>query len=322
MVGLPLSLVGPATAQPVEFMGAKGMRLVGEYGVPNQGGVRPAVLLLPGSGPTDRDGNQPAFQANLLKDLAAILNEEGFVTLRFDKRAVGRPSYTSQWPKTAEAIGEFFRFENFEGDVLAAYRRLRFHPRVDPNRVLILGHSEGGILAISVAKRAKPAGLMLLGTPGRSMGDLLIEQIDAAMTRQKVPEPMATQIKENNRAIVASYRKGEAYKGEVHPGLRALYNPSVAHYLKRAIPLDPSHELRGFAGPVYLANGESDVQVHPVRDMGPLQKAASHAKAFVAPSASHNFKRVADPNKELGIAGPIEPGFVNSLRTWLRGLWK
>ena len=82
----------------VEFAGSDGFTLRGTLTSPQSGGPSPAILLIPGSGPTDRNGNQPpALVTDLLKQLADVLTKSGFTTLRFDKRATH--VYAAVWPK-------------------------------------------------------------------------------------------------------------------------------------------------------------------------------------------------------------------------------
>lgn len=299
------------------FRGSGGMMLQGEFAFPSEKGRRPAILLLPGSGPTDRNGNQlPMFKTDLLLELSNYFQSKGFVTFRFDKRAASSVENRQQWPTNQAEFADFFAFDRFEADVMAAYRTLRFHPKVRPNQVMVLGHSEGGLLALSTRKRLAPYALILLGTPGRSFGELLIEQIDQAMVRQRVPEPAATQIKENNRKVIEALRTGKDMPSEIHPALRSLYSPSVAKYLKQTIALDPA-TLPTSPGETFIVNGASDVQVHPDRDAKRLASMIQPSELVIIPSASHNFKRVVDPEKETGFTGPVMPELFTALDRWL-----
>lgn len=319
LMNMPLREDVAPRAEPIQFEGFGRTRLQGEFLLPPTTGQRaPGVLLLPGSGPTDRNGNQLGLNTNLLKDLAGHLAAKGYATLRFDKRAVPVPFNTSQWPRGAEALNEYFGWDAFTGDAAAAYRRLRWHPNVDPQRVLILGHSEGGLIALALASRVQPNGLILLGTPGRPLGDILVEQVDSQMDRQPMDANLRETIKQQNRDAVAAYRAGRAYDGPLHPGLRSLYNPTVAKYLQGTLGLDPAPLLRRYAGPVFLANGESDIQVHVDRDMMHLARQSERRKAVRIPKASHNFKAVSDPFKEPGFTGPIVPELYSALNAWLR----
>lgn len=156
-LGAAALVAAHASAEPtrteVAFEGVGGLELKGTLVVPEgkpegEPGARwPAVLLLPGSGPTDRDGNQPpALTTDLLKQFAERLAAErlaaeGVATLRFDKRAA--PTDRDAWPRTPEALNAFFGWEAFVGDARAAYRYLRAREEVG-SFVAIAGHSGGG----------------------------------------------------------------------------------------------------------------------------------------------------------------------------------
>src|SRR5262245_4293613 len=182
----------PAPA-PVEvsFPGAGGLELKGELLVPGgeRGARWPAVVLLPGSGPTDRNGNQPPLLVtDLLKQVAERLAADGVASLRFDKRAT--MAYREKWPAGAEAMSEFFSFENFVGDAAGAVAFLRGRAEVDPRLVGMVGHSEGGLIALQVAHDAVGkdgiAALILMSTAGRTLAPVIREQIAAQLKRQEI----------------------------------------------------------------------------------------------------------------------------------------
>ena len=107
------------------------------------------MVLLPGSGPTDRDGNQPpAVVTDLLKQMPATRAPwRGVVA--FDKR--GMHANAAEVPKERTQWGDFFSFENFVADAASAYQFLRAQPEIQPGHVGFLGHSEGGLLALVAA---------------------------------------------------------------------------------------------------------------------------------------------------------------------------
>ena len=146
-----------AAEHQVTFQGTDGAELAGTLQLPARDGNMPAIVLLAGSGPTDRDGNQPpAIHTDLLKQIAQRLAEKGIASLRFDKR--GMYANAAQLPKDRSQYGDFFSWENFVGDAVAACRFLQQQPRVDPDHVGILGHSEGGLLALQAASVLVRAG--------------------------------------------------------------------------------------------------------------------------------------------------------------------
>lgn len=126
----------------------------GTLALPDDEGTYPAVLLLAGSGPVDRDGNgrKGKYQTNLYKELAHFMTGLGFVTLRYDKRGTGKRA--GDWMEAG--------LSDLTADAKTALLFLRDHPNVDPEKVIVCGHSEGTILATILAETMNPAGCMFL----------------------------------------------------------------------------------------------------------------------------------------------------------------
>jgi dienelactone hydrolase len=166
------------TEREVSFAGGGGLQVHGTLVVPaGAKGKVPGVLLLPGSGPTDRNGNQaPQMVTDLLKQIAERLGTDGYASLRFDKRAA--QIYMNSFPHEAAALGDFFSWDNFVGDARGGLDLLQSQPEIDPKHTVIAGHSEGAIIAIQVAhdlegKSNAPAALILLSSPGRTLGAII-----------------------------------------------------------------------------------------------------------------------------------------------------
>jgi len=310
----------------VTIEGAGGFKLRGTLVLPDAPGPAPAMLLLPGSGPTDRDGNQPpGLVTDLLKQLAERLSREGIATLRYDKRAAH--VYAADWPKSLAAQNQFFAWANFRDDAKLAYRYLRGRPEVDPKRTGILGHSEGGIITLAVGAEMagapdRPAALVLAGTPGRSLADVLHNQIADLLIRQQAAPEQTKFFLDKTDSINAELIRTGAAPADVPPGLAALYPPSAATYLQAALALDPRELAKKLVGPVLVMNGEKDIQVLPDKDTRPLAAALNTRKAekpvevILVAGASHNLKPLThDPT---GFAGPVAPEAMDRLAAWLK----
>ena len=170
----------------VQFKGYKGLELRGTFLPAKVGAKSAAVLLLPGSGPSDRDGNQTGLTIDILKQIAERLSEEGVASLRFDKRAVPTV-YGKSYPKDLAGLGDFFSWEAFVQDAEAAFDCMKSQAEVDGARTGVLGHSEGGVIAIGMSKKSQPKGLILVSTPARNMGDLILEQLSQGMPSKTTP---------------------------------------------------------------------------------------------------------------------------------------
>lgn len=327
-IALAFALALQSPGQEVAFRGAGDFELKGTLTVPAKtSGPAPAVLLLPGSGPSDRNANQPPqLITDVLKQIAERLADEGFVTLRFDKRAVH--AYASQWPKDLPALNDFFSWENFVADAKAGLDFLRSRPQVDPKRAFILGHSEGGMIAVQIAgdtsgRTDAPYGLVLVATPGRTMDQLIREQVAGSLARAGIVDSMAKPYTDYVDAAIRQIKKDGTVPPDPPPGLGPLFPPSALKLLRAYFTVEPARLASKFAGPVLVVQGEKDIQVSPIRDAPPLMEALKargkgSAELFIVPSASHNLKSVGDPNKEPAFAGPIVPEAMNKIVDWLQ----
>ncbi|KAA9031606.1 alpha/beta hydrolase family protein [Niallia endozanthoxylica] len=131
----------------------------------------PAILIIPGTGMTNRDGNDKGITLNLYKDLTDFLTSLGFITLRYDKRG------------THESAGDYYTagVNDLIDDAAACVRFLKRDHRVDTHSIVILGHSEGALLAPAVHDREPVAGLILLAGAAEPSKDLLPKQFAMAM---------------------------------------------------------------------------------------------------------------------------------------------
>lgn len=314
------------TETELRFEGARGAPLAGTLTLPAAGDRVPALLLIQGSGPTDRDGNQrPHLVPDLLKELAHLLAGLGIASLRCDKRGMG--AVAASLPTEPALLADFVRWEHFVEDAGLALAVLASQERVDARRVGVLGHSEGGLIALDLAAsgRAQPAMLILAATTGRPIAAVLRDQLARLGRRQGAPEAVLAPLLDENDRILAGLVAGRGYPDAISPGLAALYPPYLRHYWEGFAAHDPAVLAARCTCPVLVLSGNADVQVLADRDVPALAAALSgrsqadgtrHAVAVLA-GASHNFKPVAGPD-DAGHAGPLHPGVEPALADWLR----
>ncbi|WP_282607716.1 S9 family peptidase [Pelagibius sp. Alg239-R121] len=314
------------SASPVErfvmFKGAGDAMLAGLLTLPEDEDEAPfpAMLLLQGSGPTDRDGNQlPEIRTNLLRQIARDLAEEGIASLRFDKR--GLHANAKDLPQGPAELRTFMAWENFVADAEMGYRWLASDLEIDGERVGVAGHSEGGLIALEISQRRKvsPRALVLLATPGRPFGAVLRDQLNGLLDRQGATARQRTFfLAEDQRIRAAILATGEV-PDDVPAGLQALYPSYLGLYFQPLLQLDPAKALEGYAGPALLLAGGRDQQVSPERDFQPLaavlQSKDDGSAAFIAPEVSHNLKPV--KAGEAGFEGRIDAGIKAELTGWL-----
>lgn len=310
-------LIGCTSHDPItteiQFKGVD-IELSGEFNAPSHSGLVPGILLMPGSGPTDRDGNQPGLKTDVLKSLSDELVKNGYATFRFDKRPVRR--YLAQWPKMIEEISPYFSFENHLADAEAAVKILKSQPGVDPTRIYLLGHSEGGLIANQIANRVEAHGLVLLGTPGRPMDVILREQLMRNISAIQDVE-MRTRLTTDLDRGLKALKIGTDLPEGIHPGLASIFNPSTRHIMHGYFNADPIAAAQSFTGPVFIGNGEMDSQISAIDDAPLLAKSYSNATLKIIPKASHNFKSVTK-STDTGISGPIQQDLITSLLSWLK----
>lgn len=316
-------------SKDVTFTGAGGMELVGTLAMPASDKPVAAALLLPGSGPTDRDGNQlPAIRTDLLKDIAQHLESQGIASLRFDKRAAH--GYMAKWPKTLPEMDEFFKWQNFAEDAKAALRFLAKQPGVDPKRVVVIGHSEGGLITAqivsdTVGKPEEPAGIVLMATAGRRLDIVIREQVIASLTRTGMNETAQKPYIDYMDAAIASLKEKATVPPNPPAGMAGLFNASAAKLLQSYFTLEPTEMLSRFTGPALVVQGESDVQISKDRDMPLLEKALKgrvkgSVEVVLVPGASHNFKKVTNPQAELGMTGPVAEPTLAKISEFIKKL--
>ena len=318
---------GSIRERRVGFAGAQGLELQGSLALPAatpQEGS-PALLLLPGSGPTDRDGNQPPFlKTNLLKQIAERLAEDGVASLRFDKRAA-RTYLMKILALDQEEQNEFLSWENFLNDAKAALRFLRAQKDVDPSRIGLLGHSEGGLIALQVAHDAaqgedRPRVLVLVGTEGTPLADVIRYQIGRAIAPH--PEEQQKEFLAQLDRAIEQVVESKTVPEDLPRGLRALFPANATRLLSVELERNPTLLAEAYPGPVLLLHGERDVQIPAAEHTALFAQAfakreAGSCELFVVPEASHNLKRV-ENDSDPGFEGEVVPAALDRLVAWLR----
>jgi hypothetical protein len=313
LVSVPASAQSSRTRN-LKFPGAGGIELSGTLVVPGAEPSKqvPGVVLIAGSGPTDRDGNNPLVpvKIDLLKQIAELLGDAGIASLRYDKRGIGQ---STKAPNTLAGAEAFFSWENLIGDVQLAHAELMKQPEVKSYATALLGHSEGGLFAIATAKMSiarQPYALVLAGTPGRSLQDIIRNQL-----RRTAPH-----LVEAGERIMAEIRRTKRVPADVPAELANVFPAYIGPFLYGELGFDPAAALVELKQPCLLLHGGADHQVVPMDEIQPLVDALARrnlpAEVDVLPLVSHNLKAVSGP-ADPGFAGPIAPAAADKLRSWL-----
>lgn len=204
----------------------------------------PVALIIAGSGPTDRDGNSPIIPGknNSLKMLAEGLADRGIASLRYDKRGIAA--------STLGVTGEHdLTFATFVDDAVAWGEQLRADGRF--SELVIVGHSEGGLIGILAAQRLAPAKLVSIAGLGRPAGIVLREQLG----RQISGEMFTTA-----DSIIRVLERGGRVDS-IPQMLMVLFRPSVQPYLASFLRVTPAVELARLRSPVLVIHGSTDAQI-------------------------------------------------------------
>lgn len=312
-----------AVSQQVTFTSNDGTVLAGTLTLPTGATEKvPALVLLQGSGPTNRDGNQPpVLRTDLLRQIAEGLAHRGIASLRYDKR--GLPTNAASIPADPADYATYFNWGRFVDDAYAAYAFLRAQPSIDLRKTGLLGHSEGGTIALDLSNRLqtaeKPAFLVLMAAPGRRLDVIVREQLERQLNALK-PAQKRVFLAENDR-IVQSIRDTGAIPPKVPAALAGLYPSYSGPFLQAQLKLEPSELAQRYPGPVLLVQGDADIQVSAERDAlaldRALQKRAEGSHALILlPRTSHNMKALQD-DKDMGFEGEIDPALTERVATWL-----
>lgn len=253
--------------------------LEGTLVLPAACGPRPVALIIAGSGPTDRNGNQaPMLAAQPYRLLAAALAARGVGSLRYDKAGIAASAH-------AAPSESAMRFEMGADDAALLVMQLRADPRV--GKLTIIGHSEGSLVGMLAAERAPVDAFVSLAGAGRPIADILREQLAKGV---KDPALLA-----KANAIIGSLAGGHTV-GDVPNELAAIFRPSVQPYLISWMKYDPATELaRLSAASVLVAHGTTDIQV-PISDAQRLAAARPSAKLLVIQGMNHVLKAADSSN--------------------------
>lgn len=258
----------------------------------------PLVLIIPGSGPTDRDGNNPMGVAGgPYRQLAEALATQGVASVRVDKRGMFGSRAAVADPNDATTA-------LYADDVHAWVTAIR--QRTGRHCVWVLGHSEGALVALQAAQApAGICGLILLSGGGRPIGTVMREQLRA--------NPANAPILDAALATIDALEAGRRVPSDTLPApIRPLFADKVQSYLIDLMSHDPAKLIAAVKLPVLIVQGERDLQVS-VADAKLLKAAQPAATLVLVPGVNHVLRHVASDDRMANMATysdatlPIDP---------------
>ena len=307
---------------------AAGIRLAGTLGVPEGRGPFPAVVLIGGSGPQTRDEDVLGHKIFLV--LADALNRRGVAVLRYDKRGVG------------ESTGDYAtaNISAFAADAECALAFLKSRPEIAPDRIGLVGHSEGGAVAPMIAVRNPSARfVVLMAGPGMPIGALLRLQNAQILKASGVPDEtiarktaffekldadLAAARSDEQALAVAKADTAQAVADQLVPAANAdaFARQITSPWAREALTFDPVPTLRRLKTPVLALNGSLDLQVPPAENLGPIRAALKDdpdVTIVELPHVNHLFQtaRTGTPTEYGDIEETMAPVALKTIADWV-----
>ena len=309
ILAMPLAAFADPVESEIEAPGPNGP-LKGLMLSPDAAGA-PVVLIIPGSGPINRDGNSlHGLHTDTYKLLAQGLAARGIASVRIDKRGlfsshaaipnandVTIADYASDVHSWAKAIGE----------------------KTGAKCIWVLGHSEGGLVAMVAAKDNPPdiCGLLLIATPGRKFGDIMKEQMRSNAANAAILDEALHDID-----TLEAGKRVELSIEHTRPEIFSIFQPAVQGFLIDLMSYDPPKMLASYKGPVLILQGQRDIQIGT--DNAKLLKAAdANAKLVLLPDLNHVLKAVDSDDRMANLKTyfdpklPLAPGVVEAIADFI-----
>ncbi|WP_182882369.1 alpha/beta hydrolase family protein [Microbispora sp. H10949] len=283
-----------------------GHRFAGTLTLPEGDGPFPAALLLPGSGPVDRDSDHRRLPLKVTRELAEALAAAGIATYRYDKRGVGA------------STGEFLATGFLEGmtDAAAALAALRSRPEIDPSRVAVTGHSEGALIAANLAATVEPprepgsgsgagsgdgpgarpvvAAVVLLSPSAKPGAETLRWQ--AERLAPSMPAAVRWLLRLTRTDLVTKVLKNHERIRRTTTDVARIGGVRInARWTREFLDHDPVADLGGIHAPVLAVTGEKDLQVDPADLARVADSVPGPVETHVIPDLDHILRRQPGP---------------------------
>ncbi len=267
---------------------------------PETNGKIPLAIIIGGSGPTDRNGNQQMVVNNSLKFLAEGLYKNGIATFRYDKRIVKQMKLRTVNEKN-------IRFDDFIDDAIAILKYFKKDQRF--SKIYIIGHSQGSLVGMMAAQSGADGFVSIAGA-GQEIDDVIVDQL----------AKQAPGLVDNARTSFDDLRaNGVAYN--YSPGLASIFRKDIQPFIYTWMQYDPKVEIAKLNIPVLIINGDKDTQVQ-VSEAELLKNAKPDAEYIIIPKMNHIFKEIEgndlENSKSYNIYNlPVMPELVEVISSFI-----
>lgn len=260
----------------------------------------PLAIIVGGSGPTDRDGNQQMQQTNCLKYLAQGLTKNGIATFRYDKRIIKQM-------KDRTLSEESIRFDDFiddAKDIITYFKKAKSF-----SKIYVIGHSQGSLVGM-VAAQGQTDGFISIAGAGQEIDDVVVDQI----------AKQAPGLKENARKSFDDMRANGVAQN-YSPGLSSIFRPQIQPFMLTWMRYNPNVEIKKLDIPILILNGDKDLQVQE-SEAELLKAARPDAKYVIIENMNHILKEVSgndiENSKSYNLPNlPVMPELIDQIASFI-----
>ena len=222
------------------------------------------AILIAGSGPTDRDGNQNFLKTNSLKSLAIALTKQGISTFRYDKRIV-KQLLTNNLDKN-------IMFDDFVTDAVSVLEYFKSQNKYQ--HIIIIGHSQGSLVGMLAAPKGA-TGFISLACAGQTINEVITEQVSKT----------APMLSEDTKRVFDILKTGQT-TADYPPALFSIFNPEIQPFMINWMKYNPTEEIKKLNMPILVVNGTKDLQVS-VEEAQLLKDAAPSSQLVIIENMNH-----------------------------------